>query len=115
MKIHGTESNTCLMEEIGRRLRGLRVRSSMTQQELSTRAGVPKSMITKAENGTPIRMDVLVELMRALDCLGNLQMLLPEDELTALEMLKGKKSRLRVRHTKNERVKGSDWKWGDEV
>lgn len=115
MKIHGTESKAFLSEEIGRRLRGLRVRSAMTQQELAVRAGVPKSMITKAENGAPIRVDVLMELMRALGCLGNLQVLLPEDEPTALEMLKGKEPRVRVRHTKNGQTKDTGWKWGDEV
>lgn len=115
MKIHGTESNAYLTEEIGRRLRGLRIRSAMTQQELAVRAGVPKSMITKAENGAPIRLDVLMELMRALGCLGNFQVLLPEDEPTALEMLKGKEKRMRVRHTRNEGKKENGWKWGDEV
>ncbi|MBQ2557935.1 MAG: helix-turn-helix transcriptional regulator, partial [Lachnospiraceae bacterium] len=41
----------------------------LTQKELSERSGVPKAMITRLENGIPIRMDSLMELMRALGCL----------------------------------------------
>jgi len=115
MRIYGTESTTTLTEEIGLRLRGMRVRAALTQKELADRAGVPKAVITRAENGLPIRMDSLIELMRALGCLGNLQVLLPEDEPTASEMLRGQKPRMRVRHTERENEAGSTWKWGDEV
>ncbi len=115
MKIYGTENTITLTEEIGKRLRGMRVRAELTQNELAQRAGVPKAVITKLENGIPIRMDSLFELMRALGCLGNLQVLLPEDEPTASEMLRGKKTRMRVRHSEQENTKKGDWKWGDEV
>ena len=115
MRIYGTENATTLMEEIGRRVRGVRVRSAMTQKELSERSGVPKAMITRIENGLPIRLDSLIELMRALGCLGNLQVLLPEEEPTAKEMLQGKTPRMRVRHTGKDSAPDGGWKWGDEA
>lgn len=115
MKIYGTENTMTLTEEIGKRLRGMRVRAELTQSELAQRAGVPKAVITKLENGIPIRTDSLFELMRALGCLGNLQVLLPEDEPTASQMLHGKKTRMRVRHTEQDNVKKGEWKWGDEA
>ena len=115
MRIYGTENVDTLTREIGNRLRGIRVKAALTQKELSERSGVPKAMITRLENGIPIRMDSLMELMRALGCLGNLQVLLPETELTASEMLQGKTSRVRVRHPKTETATGRDWKWGDEA
>ena len=92
MRIYGTENVDTLTREIGNRLRGIRVKAALTQKELSERSGVPKAMITRLENGIPIRMDSLMELMRALGCQGNLQVLLPETELTASEMLQGKTS-----------------------
>jgi len=115
MRIYGTENTDALTKEIGRRLRGIRVRSAMTQKELSERSGVPKAMITRIENGHPIRLDSLMELMRALGCLGNLQVLLPEDELTADEMLQGKTARKRVRHSAEKTPLSGGWKWGDEA
>lgn len=115
MRIYGTENTATLTEEIGKRLRGMRVRSTMTQKELAERAGVPKAVITRIENGLPIRLDSMLELMRALGCLGNLEVLLPEDEPTAGEMLKGKTPRMRVRHPEREAAKKGDWKWGDEA
>lgn len=115
MRIYGTETTTTLTEEIGKRFRGMRVRSAMTQKELADRAGVPKAVITRIENGLPIRLDSMLELMRALGCLGNLEVLLPEDEPTAGEMLKGKTPRMRVRHSERDGTKKGDWKWGDEA
>lgn len=115
MKIYGTENATALMAEVGRRLRGVRVRSAMTQKELSERSGVPKAMITRMENGLPIRLDSLIELMRALGCLGNLQVLFPEDEPPAQELLRGKTTRMRVRHSEKEAEAKGGWKWGDEA
>ena len=85
--------------------------NNLTEAELNG----AKAVITRIENGLPIRLDSLLELMRALGCLGNLQVLLPEDEPTASEMLRGKKTRMRVRHSEQENTKKGDWKWGDEV
>ena len=115
MRIYGTENATTLMKEVGNRLRGLRVRSALTQKELAERSGVPKAMITRVENGLPIRLDSLIELMRALGCLGNLQVLLPEEEPTAKEMLQGKAPRMRVRHSGKDSAPDGGWKWGDEA
>lgn len=115
MRIYGTENATTLMKEVGNRLRGLRVRSALTQKELAERSGVPKAMITRIENGLPIRLDSLIELMRALGCLGNLQVLLPEEEPTAKEMLQGKAPRMRVRHSGKDSAPDVGWKWGDEA
>lgn len=115
MRIYGTEDTLTLTEELGRRLRGMRVRSSLTQNELAKRAGVPKAVITKAENGIPVRLDSLLELMRALGCLGNLQVLLPEDELSAAELLHNKTPRMRVRHSDRKKDAAGGWKWGDET
>lgn len=115
MRIYGTENATTLMTEVGNRLRGARVRSALTQKELSERSGVPKALITRIENGQPIRMDSLFELMRALGCLGNLQVLLPEEEPTARELLQGKSPRMRVRHSEKETSSNAGWKWGDEA
>lgn len=115
MRIYGTENATTLMKEVGNRLRGLRVRSALTQKELAERSGVPKAMITRIENGQPIRLDSLFELMRALGCLGNLQVLLPEEEPTAKEMLQGRAPRIRVRHSGKDSAPKGAWKWGDEA
>jgi len=54
-------------------------------------------------------------LMRALGCLGNLQVLLPEEEPTARELLQGKSPRRRVRHSEKETSSNAGWKWGDEA
>ena len=114
MRVQGTENNKTVMEELGRRIRGLRVRSSLTQKELAERAGIAKALITKAENGESVRLDTFCDLLRALGCLGNLQVLMPEDEQTPKEMLSGRQTRRRVRHTAGEKEQ-REWKWGDEA
>ena len=50
--------------------------------------------------------------MRSLGILQNINLLIPEQELTPEELFKGTSKRKRASKRKD---KNDDWKWGDEI
>lgn len=57
-----------IIEQIGRTLQEARENKGLSQRDLSAKAGVPQSHISKIENGAvDLRVSSLVELARALD------------------------------------------------
>lgn len=112
MRLHGTENNSFVMLEMGRRLHDLRVNSRLTQKELAEKAGVSELTIARVESGNAIRMDYFLNLLRIMGCLGNIEILIPEQEALPSDLMKGVKRKQRVRHGKEKPRR--PWKWGDE-
>ncbi len=76
---------TYLLEEIGNKLRAARLRSGLSQRDLSAKAGLPQAQISKIENGaTDLRLSSLIALSRALDL--ELEMI-PRRAVPAVEAL----------------------------
>lgn len=95
-------SNPAVLVKIGGRLKELRLRQSVTQEELATASGVSALTVAKAEKGKPISILLFISILRALGLLENLEQLVPEIAVSPimLKKLQGKK-RYRVRHKKS--------------
>lgn len=81
-------SDVAIIAEIGKRIKGNRLRKNLTQTDLATRAGVNALTIAKVEQGKPMSFLSLIAIMRALRLLGNLELLIPEVQISPIEMLK---------------------------
>lgn len=114
MKLYGTESNETIRKELGTRLRDARIAMSMTQEEMAKKAGVSLSTLNRMENGSNVRLDYLLNVFRALNVAGNLDLLLPSQEITPEDLFFERKKRKRASVRKKKAHKG-DWKWGDET
>ena len=71
MKIYGTESNDYILKEFGKRIQDTRISVTMTQRELAERAGVSLSTMERIENGDNVKIENILNVMRALstdDC-----------------------------------------------
>jgi len=112
MKISDNDNTVWIMGEIGQRIKDARIASSMTREELAARSGASMSTIVRAESGANVGFDQIINIMRALGLLSNIDMLLPEYEPSPLDIVSGKKKRQRASSSKP--AKGSEWKWGDE-
>src|ERR1700761_1327280 len=103
-----------LQEELGSRLRDLRLNRNESQQELARRAGVGKATLQRLEEG---RSGTIVTLLRVLRALGldDLDGLVPEVGKGPLAEARGERQgRVRARaSTAPERPTG-EWRWGDE-
>ncbi|OQX73582.1 MAG: hypothetical protein B6D64_13720 [Bacteroidetes bacterium 4484_276] len=88
--------------EIGQRIKERRIKKNMTQLELAKKTGLSRVSISKIESGNGVGFSSLIEILRMLDLLQNLEQLFPPPELSPLEILKiqGKK-RKRASSPKN--------------
>ena len=115
MRISGEENNAFLLKEIGERIRDIRVAVPLTQKEIAEKAGVSPRTVERIENGENVKIENLLNILRVLDLLENINTLIPEQEIPPSVLLDRGKKRVRAYLQKSEHVKESKWKWGDEA
>lgn len=99
-------SNTEIISEMGSRLKDFRLQKKLTQQQLAERAGVSLFTVAQIERGKSVSVSMLIAVMRVLRLLDNLELLLPRQEVSPIELLKlqGRKpQRIRTTRLKNKR------------
>ena len=112
MKIQGNENNRYLLIEMGNRIRDTRIASNMTRKELAEKAGVALKTMERVENGENVKIENLLNILRALKLLQNLEILIPEQsDLTVFDKPKKRKRA----SGKRKKEQDTEWKWGDEL
>ncbi len=100
-----TASDSRIMQELGERLRALRLRKNITQEELAERAVIAVGTIKSLEKGKG-KLSSLIAVLRELDSLEQLENLIPPITLSPLQIaeanLKLPSFRVRARATTNK-------------
>ena len=73
---------------IGERLKQRRLEYNITQEELAKRTGISRVSISKIERGLGMNLSSLIQVMRGLNILENIQHLIPEPEISPIEIIK---------------------------
>lgn len=81
-------NNNEILELIGKKLQEYRVSKNISQKQLAEITGVSRSRISDIENGSPSSMVSLIEIMRALKILDNIEHLIPAVVKSPREVLK---------------------------
>jgi len=86
-------SNPAVMQLIGQRIKEIRLRKNMTQQEIATRAGISALSVVNLEKGKYVSLSILIPILRELRHLDKFDFLLPEPPVSPilLKKLQGKK------------------------
>ena len=86
-------SGSGAMKTIGERMKEIRLRKNITQEEIAWRAGISKLSVVNAEAGKNISLATLIAILRQLGMIENLEQLIPEPTISPILMkkLKGKK------------------------
>lgn len=113
MKLYGSENNEAILHEIGKRIKETRILSNLKQADLAAKAGISIATLIRIEKGMAVRYDYLLNILRVLNCLSNIELLIPEQEMRPSEYFEGKEKRKRVRASRDD-LRKNDWKWGDE-
>ncbi len=91
MKIENM-SPVAITKELGKRLRQARLNNDLTQAEVASRAGLNRRTILNAEKGK-VQLENLVAILVSMDMADQLNMFLPIQEISPIQLakLKGKK------------------------
>jgi putative transcriptional regulator len=78
--------------EIGERLKQARLNRDFTQADVAVLAGVSRKTVLNAEKGK-VQLEILIAIMMALDLAEQLDLFLPKQEISPLQLakLQGKK------------------------
>lgn len=93
-------SPCAIVEELGNRLKQARLRADLTQSEVASRSGLSRKTVLNAEKGK-VRLENLVAMLVAMDMVEQLNMFLPVQEISPIQMakLKGKQRQRASRST----------------
>lgn len=115
MKIESGNSDSVVLEEIGRRLARVRLERNLSQEQLAAESGVSKATIERLEAGAPIKSTSLIRVLRSLGRLDALDRLLPEPLPSPVERLRLQgRRRQRARSPRKDDGEAEPWRWGDE-
>jgi len=81
-------TNTTIEKIIGERIKKLRLEYNITQNNLAKKTGISRVSISKIENGMGVNLSSLLEIMRGLRVLENIEHLIPEPEISPIEIIK---------------------------
>ena len=113
MKINSENNKSAVLSELGARIKRNRIDMQLSQQDFAAKAGISTRTLSAAENGEDIRLSNLIRILRTLNCLDNIDLLLPELAFDPESYRTLGKERKRVSRT-SEGKDTSEWKWGDE-
>jgi putative transcriptional regulator len=111
-----TASNEAIRQEIGRRLQGERLNRNITQKALAEKAGIARRTLVGTERGEPFTIDTLLSILRALGCMAQLDLFLPEPEISPVQLskLKGKKRKRAGGKFTYPKTRSTPWVWNEE-
>lgn len=112
MKLYGTENNEVIMKELGKRIQDMRIAMNLTQSEMAERSGVSLRTVCRIEKGESARVESVLNVLRILQALPNLELLVQEQVLKPTELVDHGKKPSRV--SSGRRIRETEWIWGDE-
>jgi len=80
-----------VMEEIGRRLRGLRDAIGLSQAEAADRAGLDRSTVSRAERGDNPTLLTLIRLLRVYGRTDALDAFIPVAEVSPMAVIRARR------------------------
>lgn len=100
----GDMSPAAIAEELGNRLKQARLNVNLTQAEVATQSGLNRKTILNAEKGK-VQLDNFVAILAALDMADQLEMFLPAQEISPVQLAKLKgEERQRASRSKNKKA-----------
>lgn len=96
-------SDSAILEKLGARMKTRRISRGLKQQELADESGVGVSTIAKIENGQTVAFSLLISVMRTLGLLENLDLLVPEQKPSPMELLRTQGKKVKRVRTKKDK------------
>ena len=105
MKLFGA-TDAAIAEDIGGRLKALRLDRNYSQKELCELTGLSIKAVLNAEKGKS-NLVTYIKLLRALNCLDHLENFIPKPSISPMQMAKlSSKKRMRASSKKGPQISG---------
>lgn len=114
MRIPDLNTDKAILEELGSRLRDLRLSRNVSQAALAKEAGMARFTLQRIEDGQPSSMTNFIRLLQSLDLLEELDGLVPEGVDRPVDQLRRRSKRRRRAGSPRKAESAGPWKWGDE-
>ena len=85
-------TNDAIEKEVGQRMKMMRLKKNMTQNELAMKSGLSRVAISRIERGHGVTFSSLVKILRVLNLLQNLEKLTPPPQPSPLDLLRQSES-----------------------
>ena len=110
MSIYG-KSDRAILKDLGRRLKRRRLEQNISQEQLGNLAGLNRTTIGDMERGASFGMLSLIQVLRGLNALEELDGFLPDPGPSPLQLarLKGKERRRASRKRNTASRELSEW------
>jgi transcriptional regulator with XRE-family HTH domain len=121
MQITPQLTDDAILRELGGRIERTRLARNLTRQQLADEAGVGRNSVARMEAGEPLRFITVVRVLRALGFIEPLDQLIPEPEISPIDLLRrAGKTRRRASGRRPgaapvRPVVSEPFRWGDEV
>ena len=103
-------SDRAIVGEIGAYVKEQRLSLNQTQARIAGKAGISRWTLSQLENGEPVTLLSLIQVLRAMDLLHLLDIFKIEKVISPIEMAKiERRKRLRARGGDKEKPSESDW------
>jgi transcriptional regulator with XRE-family HTH domain len=110
MSIYG-KSDLAILRGIADRLKRRRLDKNLSQQNLAEKAGLNRTTIRDVEQGKPFSVMTLIQILRALNALEELESFLPEPGISPLQLAKLKGKERRRASPKKKQSNGGESEW----
>jgi len=92
MRIRQTSRTSAVLQELGQRIERLRLQRNRSLADLAAAAGVGSATLQRLESGRNANLKTLVQVLRALNRLGDLDNVIPEVEVSPFEISRSRKT-----------------------
>ncbi|MDX2415071.1 MAG: helix-turn-helix transcriptional regulator [Bacteroidales bacterium] len=88
-----TMSDSAISNEIGKRIKSIRLQKNTSQAELANISGLTRNTLSNIENGKHCTLSSLIKILRGLKMLDGIDELLPSEAISPIQManMQGKK------------------------
>lgn len=92
MNIRQTTRTPAILEEIGARIERLRLQRNQSLADLAAAAGVGTATLQRLETGRNANLKTVIQVLRALNRLGDLDNIIPDIEVSPFEISGARKT-----------------------
>jgi transcriptional regulator with XRE-family HTH domain len=116
MRITAHTPDNVVIEELGARLRAIRLQRNLSQERLAEEAGIGRVTLQRLEEGKAnASMPSLIKVLRALDLSEGLDQLIPAPRPSPVEEAdRRRRPRRRASSSGPKAPRDEGWRWGDE-